>query len=133
MSSSEIIAELPKLTHEERRAICRQILALEADQEALQSAHQAAVTGFQLLDQMEAEDEKPTHVAVMSGWSILASPAKVRPCLLLTDYPAPEELALITILPHTTALRGNKWEVNLPLRFLQPGAFSPSTNPIRTR
>ena len=35
--------------------------------------------------------------------------AKVRPCLLLTDYPADNELALVTVLPHTTALRGHRW------------------------
>ncbi len=51
------MAELPRLTHEERRAICQRILALEADQEALESSRQAAISGFQLLDQMEAEDE----------------------------------------------------------------------------
>jgi mRNA interferase MazF len=49
--------------------------------------------------------------------------AKVRPCLLLTDYPADDELALITILPHTTALRGPRWELSLPKPFLKPGAF----------
>jgi mRNA interferase MazF len=48
---------------------------------------------------------------------------KVRPCLLLTDFPAPEELALITILSHTTALRGTNWEFKLPLPYLQEGAF----------
>jgi len=52
------MAELPRLTHEERRDICQRILALEADQETLDSCRQAAVTGFQMLDQMEAEDEK---------------------------------------------------------------------------
>lgn len=30
--------------------------------------------------------------------------AKVRPCLLITDYPADDELALVTVLPHTTAV-----------------------------
>ena len=35
---------------------------------------------------------------------------KVRPCLLLTDYPADDELAMVTVLPHTTALKGNRWE-----------------------
>jgi mRNA interferase MazF len=49
--------------------------------------------------------------------------AKVRPCLLLTDYPADDELALVTVLPHTTALRGNRWELSLPKPFLKPGAF----------
>jgi hypothetical protein len=57
MSATEIIAELPKLTHEERRVICQHILALEADPEVLESGRQAAIAGFKLLDQMEAEDE----------------------------------------------------------------------------
>ena len=57
MSSSEIIAELLKLTHEERRTICQRILALEADQESLESGRQSALAGFKLLDPMEAEDE----------------------------------------------------------------------------
>jgi mRNA interferase MazF len=48
---------------------------------------------------------------------------KVRPCLLLTDYPADDELALVTVLPHPTALRGNRWELAVEKVFLQPGAF----------
>jgi mRNA interferase MazF len=48
---------------------------------------------------------------------------KVRPCLLLTDYPANDELALVTVVPHTTALRGNEWEVAIPKPFLKEGAF----------
>jgi len=57
-------------------------------------------------------------------WMIdLGMVAKVRPCLLLTDYPADDELALITILPHTTALRGNRWEMAISKPFLKPGAF----------
>jgi mRNA interferase MazF len=48
---------------------------------------------------------------------------KVRPCLLLTDYPANDELALVTVIPHTTALRGNEWEVAIPKPFLKAGAF----------
>ena len=49
--------------------------------------------------------------------------AKVRPCLLLTDFPAADELALVTIVPHTTALRGNRWEIRVPLPYLREGAF----------
>ena len=57
-------------------------------------------------------------------WMIdLGMVAKVRPCVLLTDYPADDELALITVLPHTTALRGNRWELAIPTPFLKPGAF----------
>jgi len=49
--------------------------------------------------------------------------AKVRPCLLLTDTPADDELALVTVVPHTTATRGNQWEHACPKGFLKPGAF----------
>lgn len=48
---------------------------------------------------------------------------KVRPCLILTDYPADDELAMITVLPHTTAIRGNRWELVIEKPFLKPGAF----------
>jgi mRNA interferase MazF len=48
---------------------------------------------------------------------------KVRPCLMLTDYPADDELAMVTVLPHTTALKGNRWEMAIPKPFLKPGAF----------
>ena len=53
----------------------------------------------------------------------LGMTAKVRPCLLITDFPADDELALITVVPHTTALRGNRWELSIPKPFLKPGAF----------
>lgn len=57
-------------------------------------------------------------------WMIdLGMVAKVRPCLLLTDYPDDDELALVTVLPHTTALRGNRWELSIPKPFLKPGTF----------
>lgn len=57
-------------------------------------------------------------------WLIdLGMVAKVRPCLLLSAYPRDDELALVTVLPHTTALRGNRWELSIPKPFLKPGAF----------
>ena len=49
--------------------------------------------------------------------------AKVRPCLLLTDFPADDELALVTVVPHTTAVRGNRWEHACEKNFLKPGVF----------
>lgn len=49
--------------------------------------------------------------------------AKVRPALLLTGEPADDELDLVTVLLHTTALRGNRWELAIPKPFLKPGAF----------
>ena len=48
---------------------------------------------------------------------------KIRPCLLLTGPPADDELALVSIIPHTTALRGNRCEVAISKPFLKQGAF----------
>lgn len=57
-------------------------------------------------------------------WRVdLGLTAKVRPCLILSDYPADDELALVVGLPHTTAVRGNCWEVAIPKPFLAPGVF----------
>ena len=49
--------------------------------------------------------------------------AKVRPALLLTDEPADDEMDLITVVLHTTAFRGNPWELALNTPFLKTGAF----------
>ncbi|HXB59423.1 MAG TPA: type II toxin-antitoxin system PemK/MazF family toxin [Candidatus Acidoferrales bacterium] len=49
--------------------------------------------------------------------------AKVRPALVLSDYPHDDELALLVVIPHTTAVRGNRWEWAVPKPFLKPGAF----------
>ncbi len=49
--------------------------------------------------------------------------AKVRPALLLTGEPSDNELDLVSVLLHTTALRGNPWELDIPKPFLKSGAF----------
>ena len=49
--------------------------------------------------------------------------AKIRPALLLTGQPTDNELDLVTVLLHTTALGGNRWELAIPKPFLKPGAF----------
>ncbi len=49
--------------------------------------------------------------------------AKVRPALILSDYPEDDELALLVVIPHTTAVRGNRWELNVPKPFLKSGVF----------
>jgi mRNA interferase MazF len=57
-------------------------------------------------------------------WQVdLGLAGKVRPCLLMTGYPNNDELALVTIIPHTTALRGNRWEISIAKSFLKDGAF----------
>ena len=47
-------------------------------------------------------------------WVDLGLAAKVRPCLLLTEYPTGDDLMLVTVIPHTTALRGLPWELAIP-------------------
>jgi mRNA interferase MazF len=49
--------------------------------------------------------------------------AKVRPCLILSIPAADEDRALATLVPHTTALRGSRFEVELKIRFLRQGGF----------
>jgi mRNA interferase MazF len=49
--------------------------------------------------------------------------AKVRPALILSDFPRDDELALLIVIPHTTAVRGNRCELALPKPFLNPGVF----------
>ena len=58
MSKAEIISEIPKLTHGERREIMRLIFEVEGDAATLVECDQAALARFQTLDAMEAEDEK---------------------------------------------------------------------------
>ena len=57
-------------------------------------------------------------------WRVdLGLAAKVRPVLVLSDYPADDELALLVVVPHTTAVRGNRWELEIQKPFLKPGVF----------
>lgn len=58
MSKAEMISELPKLSHEERRDIMRLIFQIERDAATLAECDRLALERFQMLDAMEAEDEK---------------------------------------------------------------------------
>ena len=48
----------------------------------------------------------------------LGMAAKVRPCLILTLQPRGDELEVFTVLAHTTAVRGTRWEIPIPKYFL---------------
>ena len=63
MSAREMIAELPTLTHDERRALARRIFEIEEDANLLADCDRRADANFQLLDAMEAEDarRRPTR------------------------------------------------------------------------
>ncbi|HEY3854323.1 MAG TPA: hypothetical protein VGO67_08035 [Verrucomicrobiae bacterium] len=58
MSRAEIIAEIPKLSHEARREIMRCIIEAEEDAATLSECDQRALERFQMLDAMEAEDDE---------------------------------------------------------------------------
>jgi hypothetical protein len=58
MKSAEIIAELPRLTHRERREIVQYILSIEQEAELLADCDRRADERFLMLDAMEAEDGK---------------------------------------------------------------------------
>jgi mRNA interferase MazF len=49
--------------------------------------------------------------------------AKIRPCLVLGVPGADEDRALITVVPHTTSLRGTRYEVSVPVSFVRAGGF----------
>ncbi len=63
---------------------------------------------------------KPGEVWVVD----LGMAAKIRPCLILTRPPKGDELDVFTVVAHTTARRGNRWEVQIEKPFLDDeGAF----------
>ena len=57
MSAAEIIAELPKLTAEERAAVLRRLRELE-ERDQSQFLHEAADSMFQEMDKQESKDAR---------------------------------------------------------------------------
>lgn len=53
----------------------------------------------------------------------LGMTAKIRPCLVLSVPPDDDDRSIITLVPHTTSVRGSRFEVMVPVGFLKPGAF----------
>ena len=49
--------------------------------------------------------------------------AKVRPCLVVSIPSLDQDRALVTLVPHTTSARSSRFEVDIKVRFLRPGAF----------
>ena len=57
-------------------------------------------------------------------WMVdLGMAQKTRPALILSIGYSDEDRALVTIVSHTTALRGSEFEISLPVPFLKAGAF----------
>ena len=49
--------------------------------------------------------------------------AKTRPCLVMSIPAEDIDRALATLVPHTTSVRGSRFEVKIKARFLKDGAF----------
>ena len=49
--------------------------------------------------------------------------AKVRPCVVFSVPFGDDDRSVLTLVPHTTSLRGTKFEAALAVRFLKTGAF----------
>ncbi len=56
MSASEMIAELPNLSREERRRLAEAIFDLEEEAEVLRDCDRRADEHFRMLDKMEQHD-----------------------------------------------------------------------------
>jgi mRNA interferase MazF len=57
-----------------------------------------------------------------SVWIVdLGMAAKVRPCLVLSSPTDPQDRVLVTLVPHTTSVRGTQFEVAIRTRFLNVG------------
>jgi mRNA interferase MazF len=53
----------------------------------------------------------------------LGMAAKVRPALVLSIPANDEDRALVTLVPHTTSVRGSRFEATVSIGFLKAGAF----------
>ena len=56
MSASQIMSELPKLSHEDRRRLAEAIFELEEEADLLRDCNRRADEHFRLLDLMEERD-----------------------------------------------------------------------------
>jgi mRNA interferase MazF len=52
----------------------------------------------------------------------LGMTAKIRPALILSVPPSDADRALVTLVPHTTAVRNTSYEAAIPVGFLKRGA-----------
>jgi mRNA interferase MazF len=49
--------------------------------------------------------------------------AKIRPCLVLSVPAGDADRSLVPVVPHTTSLRGSRFEIVVSAKYLRPGGF----------
>ncbi|MCZ2343752.1 MAG: type II toxin-antitoxin system PemK/MazF family toxin [Bacteroidales bacterium] len=47
--------------------------------------------------------------------------AKIRPCLILSVLPDPQDRVLVTVVPRTTSVQGTRFEVDVSAHFFKSG------------
>ena len=66
MSARQILEELPKLSHDERKDIARLAMELnwdEAERDAVECAEACALESFKVMDELEAADDERKNPA----------------------------------------------------------------------
>ncbi len=58
MTVEQVIEELPRLSYQDRRVLCRKIIEIESEEEDIAMCEENARQGFAMLDEMEAEDAR---------------------------------------------------------------------------
>jgi hypothetical protein len=56
MSTAEIMAEIPRLSPDDRRRVLERIIEVDDEAASIEAARRTADEAFQMLDAMEAED-----------------------------------------------------------------------------
>ena len=78
MSKAEFLAELPRLSHQERREILQYIIAMEQEAQELTDCDRRADERFLMLDALEAEDgQLPTRRGMDGGPRVGSAGASV--------------------------------------------------------
>src|SRR5437660_12933011 len=67
--------------------------------------------------------QMPNHQRGEVWIADLGIAAKIRPGLIISVPPDPQDRNSITLVPHTTTLHGTRFEIVIPKRFLSAGAF----------
>ena len=123
MSKTEILAELPRLDHRDRREIARRLFEIEADAQTLADCDRRR--GRALRDARRLGGRRMPRPSPGEVWRVdLGLAAKVRPCLILSDYPADDELAWSSWCPTQPPCAATVGSWTSPNRSLPPACFT---------
>ncbi len=123
MQTAQLLEAFDALPDEEKRLFTMEFLrrAIPFDSGPLDD-EETAQAADRLFDELDAEE----RVILTRGeiWLFdLGMAAKVRPVLVVSRGYGDADRALVTIVPHTTSLRGSQYEIPVNVPFLKPGAF----------